>query len=286
MQEEIVFYYVVYTNTSSVGFHKFWGCFLASVLTLRHHYPKNRIIVINYKNDPPPNLVVQASKEINFEIVEQEPVYAQCNQQNMNWKMFSRHVNCFNHAKPNNFKAIYLDADVFLLNNFSNFNWDKVGILNSDTSSVNGGIIYFDSTKDSTKKYADFIESEYNDIMNGKHDKISYMKTVYPHCDQRCSIQEETMLRNFRRRNKEKFLEIFYNITIRNNATAGLPILNQDNLKNKYNNVHLMTANPQAIPNAVYHSKHFVHILKNNYFMINIIPELKNAFVNSPLKML
>lgn len=286
MDEEIVFYYVIYTNTNSVGFHKFWGCFLSSVLVLRHFYQKNKIFVINYKNDPPPELVIKASKEINFEIVEQEPVYAQCNQENMNWKMFSRHINCFNHAKPNNFKAIYLDADVFLLNKFSNFHWDKVGILNSDTESVNGGIIYFDSTKDSTKKYADFIDMEYDDIMNGKYDKISYMKTVYPHCDQRCSIQEETMLRNFRRRNKEKFMEIFFNITVRNNGTSGLPILKNDNLKIKYNNIHLMTAHPQSIPNAVYHSKYFNHILKNNFFMTSIIPGLKNIVSNSSLKML
>jgi len=286
MQEEIVFYYAVYTNSNSIGFHKFWGCFLVSVLTLRHYYPNNKIVVITYENDKPPDLILEASKKIKFDLVEQEPVYAKCNQPNMNWKMFSRHINCYNHAKLEKSKAIYIDVDVFLLNQFSNFHWDKVGILNADNLAVNGGIIYFDSTKNSIKKYAEFIDQEYNDIMNGKHNKINYIKNVYPHCNEKCSIQEETMLRNLRRRDKDKFMEMFYNITIRNNGTGGLSFLGQDNLSARFNNLHLMTAPPQAIPENVYHSKHFNHILLNNYFMSKIIPGVKHCDVNLPIKMM
>lgn len=286
MQEEIVFYYVIYTNSPFKGFHKFWGCFLTSIIVLRHFYPNNRIVVITYENDDAPALVYESSKQLNFEIVSQKPIYEKCNQPNMNWKMFSRHINCYLHAKQNKDKGIYLDADVFLLNKFSNFNWDKVGILNADGLGVNGGIIYFDSTKDATEKYAQFIDDEYNDIMNGKYDKISYIKSVYPHCDQRCSIQEETMLRNLRKRDKARFMDIFYNIAVRNNCATGLPKLQQDGLNKRFNNIHLMSASPEAIPSAVYNSKYFKDILKNNYFMRKIMPGLQEHYANLPIKMI
>ncbi len=286
MEEEIVFYYVVYTNSKSIGFHKFWGCFLTSVLILRHFYPSNRIVVITYENDDPPALVQEAAKDLNFELSSQKPVYAECNQPNMNWKMFSRHVNCYNHAKENKDKGIYLDVDVFLLNKFSNFYWDKVGVLNADGLGVNGGIIYFDSTKDNTKKYVDFIESEYNDIMNNKYNKIDYIKNVYPHCNEKCSIQEETMLRAFRRRAKQSFLDIFYNITLRNNGTCGLNMLANERLISRYNNLHLMTADPNVLPSSIYHSKYFNNILSNNYYMKKIIPGLIEQQVNLPIKMI
>ncbi len=106
MEEEIVFYYVVYTNGSYKDIHPFWVNFLLSLITLRNCYKKNKVVVITYENDNPPQLIYDLADKIGYEIIQEEPVYNNLDNLQLNYRMFSRHVNCYKNAIKNKEKII------------------------------------------------------------------------------------------------------------------------------------------------------------------------------------
>lgn len=275
MNNEIVFYYVVYTNPPYEKFNPFWINFLISLATVRFFYPKNKVVVITYKDDNPPKIAYELSNKMNYQIIQEDPIYNNLDNLRLNYKMFSRHVNCYNNAIKNKEKIIYLDSDIFLLKPFTNIRWDKIGIYTDNISQVNGGLIYMDSNSEAAERFVNFIDSELKDILDNKYDKMAYIKKAYPNCNENCSIQEETMFRNFVQRDREKFLETFYNFGYQNNGTvSSKKIKNEDSIKD-LNNLHLIVDPPEKIPSIISKINSLCCILSSNHHIRHLMPEFE-----------
>jgi len=275
--DEITFYYVVYINDSNPGFSIFWKNFIISLTILRETYPNNKVVVITYENATPPRLIYDLASVLNYKLVQEEPVYNHYDHQQFNYMMFSRQINCYNHGKHNKAKIIYLDVDVFVMKKFDNLNWDKFGVLGSNHGSINGGVFYFDTTKPSTEYYVEFIKKEIQYLIeNHKKSKTDYIRNVYPHCNDNCSVQEETMLRNFCKRDSKEYFKHIYNIGSQNNGVAGEHKLHDDNHMKQINNIHLVVVAPKRIPSLIYKSKYFNHMLRGKDHIRKLLPELAN----------
>jgi hypothetical protein len=272
MNTEIVFYYVIYSNPPYEKNNPFWKNFILSLSTLRFFYPKNKVTLIVYANEKIPPIIQRFSTKMNYEIVEEHPVYDKLDNLRLNYKMFSRHLNCYNNALKNKEKIIYLDSDIFLLKPFTNTRWDRVGIYNDGVSQVNGGLIYMDSDSIAANKFVNFIKSEVKDILENKYDKMNYIKKAYPNCGDHCSIQEETMFRNLIQRDRNQFLEIFYNFGYENNGTVNLNNIKDKNLFSKLNNIHLIVEPPENIIKSISLINCFNDILSSNRYIGEIIP--------------
>ena len=287
MQDEIVFYYVVYNNDIYKTNQPFWNNLIISLITLRNCYPENKIVVITYEEKQIPDIIKLLSNKMNFSIVINKPAHFYDDVTKINYRMLSRHVNCYNIASTKNEKIIYIDTDVFIMKPFTNFNWNKVGLLTDSLTQVNGGVVYMNSESEAAKKFVNFIDSELKDILANKYDRMEYIKKVYPLCGEHCGIQEETMLRNFVSRDRNSFMEIFYNIGDKNNATVNYKKITETDILKNLNNIHLMVDPPARLVELVSSIEPFKKIIYDNPYINMFFAGLDKSIIkNNQLKFL
>lgn len=251
VNEEIIFYYFIWGNNR-------WESLLFSIIFLRQIYYKNKIKVVCYTNPPDFFLKQRNNLKFDLEFIKSNFLLSKKFDDESN-EIFPIHKNLiykvsnfFELIEENNSKNIAMDCDVFVLNKFDNFNWEKICVL-CENNYVNTGIIGVDSTSINFKIIKNLYKNLILEITQDNFDQINFIEKAMSKDwvewrinslnfkkekikKNQLLIQEEIIFNHIF---KNIFKNIFHNIKIQNNGI---------NLKNdQINNLHLMNYNTEHI---------------------------------------
>jgi hypothetical protein len=257
MDENITFYYAVWSNRSNIK-DRWWINLLFSIITLRSVYPKNKIKIICYTEPPKEFLKFQNSLNYNVKYIKQ--YYKDYNPKRFNIELLSKLQDCFEMSFSEKEKVILVDSDVFIIKKFTDINWEKVGVYGTHNRNVNTGVVIFDTNKESVKEYRRLFMKEIEIMLDESIDLVKYIDIAYKGIDPTCKMQEENTTRHIFYKYKEIINTIFYDIGIKNNG-----INCQD--RTDTNNFHLMHMHldkiAEFVSNHNYFKKHIVNFFKN-----------------------
>jgi len=251
MDEDIVFYYAVWSNVSDVK-HTWWINLLFSITTLRSVYKKNKIKVICYTKVP--KEFFDYSSLLCFEIISIKPWYENYNKIRFGTNYLSKLRDCFEIAFKE--KVILLDSDVFTIKKFTNINWEKVGVCGNNHLNVNTGVLIFDTTKKASREYEKMFIKKTDEMLDQTKNLSEYVLQVHP-LHKNMKINEEVVTRHiFKDKNfTDKF---FYNIGSENNG-----IIKEEKSIVDPNNIHLVRTPPHKIAKVVMNINYFKNIIFN-----------------------
>jgi hypothetical protein len=261
---DINFYYVVWGNLR-------WEILSFSIIFLRRIYKKNNITIICYTN--PPTFFLNLKKDLNFKILflhsnrlldkfndDTNEIYS------IHKNLIYKTLNCFELASTSNSKNIILDCDVFIINEFDEFDWSKI-CLYCNQRYVNTGVVGFDSSTRNFQICKNYFYNNVLKILDNNFCQIEYIKKSMGKkwADWRLQtlglesgeikknqllIQEEIIF-NFIFNNENK--NIFYNIKNKNNGVV---------FEKNINNFHMINFNPNQIYQIFSNITYFRNIIK------------------------